>query len=93
MLRDGDRLIAVTSGQEGCAAAMAAKSITSAAAGGCAGGRSAELRLAGGNGSGGGLLAWRSASGLAIAGGLIPTAAAAAETEPEDVGGRNVGAA
>ncbi len=93
MLRDGDRLIAVTSGQDGCAAAMAAKSITSAAAGGCAGGRSAELRLAGGNGSGGGLLAWRSASGLAIAGGLIPTAAAAAETEPEDVGGRNVGAA
>ncbi len=35
------------------------------------------------------LLAWRSASGLAIAGGLIFTTTTAAETDPEDVGGRD----
>jgi hypothetical protein len=68
---------------------MAAKSITAAAAGGCAEGWSAELKLAGGNGSTDELLAWRSASGLAIAGGLIFSTAAAAETDREDVGGRD----
>jgi hypothetical protein len=89
MLRDGEWLIETTSGQEVCAAASFAKSNASSC--GCAGtaamSGSAELLFsAGGTGFVECLLAWRSVSELAIAGGFIPTAAAAEnepDTEPE----------
>ncbi len=89
MLRDGELLIETTSGQEVCAAASFAKSSGSSC--GCAGtaamsGSTELLFSVGGNGFAESLLAWRSAFERAIAGGLIPTAAAAEiepDTEPE----------
>jgi hypothetical protein len=89
MLRDGEWLIETTSGQEVCAAASFAKS--NASSNGCAGtaamsGSVGLLFSAGGNGFVECLLAWRSVSELAIAGGFISTAAAAEnepDTEPE----------
>jgi hypothetical protein len=75
----------MTSGQVVCAAASFAKS--TGACGGWAGtaamsGSAGLLLSVGGNGFVEKWLAWRSASGLVIAGGLIPMPAAA-ETEPE----------
>jgi hypothetical protein len=91
MRRDGKLLIETTSGQEVCAAASFAKS--TGASCGCAGtaamsGSTGLSFSVGGNGFEEKWLAWRSAFGLAIAGGLIPTAAAAvAESEPGNGGG------